>query len=221
MRLLIAEDDRRLRELLQRGLEHEGYVLDAAARGDDALDMLCYADYAVAIIDWRMPGLDGVSVITEARRRGVRTPFLMLTARDAPADRIAGLDAGSDDYMVKPFAFDELLARIRALLRRRPDTPDPLRFGSLVIDTGQREAHVGDSRLALTPTEFVLLEVLIRRAPDSAARDELIAAGWPDAVDDVRTNVVEVHIARLRAKLAPRSLGIEAERRGRYRLVQR
>lgn len=221
MRLLVAEDDARLRELLERGLGQAGYVLDAVGRGDDALDMLCYSDYAAAIIDWRMPGLDGAEVISEARRRGVRTPCLMLTARDDPVDRIAGLDAGSDDYMVKPFDFDELLARIRALLRRRPDAADPLRFGALVIEPQRREARVGDTRLALTPTEFALLEVLVRQAPEAVARHVLVASGWPDAVDDVRANLLEVHIARLRAKLAPQSFGIEAQRRGRYRLVQR
>ena len=221
MRLLVAEDDPRLRELLERGLGRAGYVLDAAGRGDDALDLLCYGDYAAAIIDWRMPGLDGAAVISEARRRGVRTPFLMLTARDDPADRIAGLDAGSDDYMVKPFDFDELLARIRALLRRRPDAAEPLRLGSLVIDPERREARIGDVRLSLTPTEFALVEVLVRRAPDAVARRELVATGWPDAQGDVRANVVEVHMARLRAKLAPGSFGIEPQRRGHYRLVQR
>ena len=221
MRLLVAEDDPRLRELLERGLGRAGYVLDAAGRGDDALDMLCFGDYAAAIIDWRMPGLDGAAVITQARKRGVRTPFLMLTARDDPADRIAGLDAGSDDYMVKPFDFDELLARIRALLRRRPDAPEPLRFGSLVIERERRQARVGGISLALTPTELALVELLVQRAPDAVPRRDLVAAGWPDAAGDVRANVVEVHIARLRAKLAPSSFGIEAQRRGHYRLVQR
>ena len=221
MRLLIAEDDARLRELLERCLGQAGYVLDAVGRGDDALDMLRYGDYAAAIIDWRMPGLDGAAVITEARRRGVRTPCLMLTARDDPVDRIAGLDAGSDDYMVKPFDFDELLARIRALLRRRPHAADPLRFGALLIDPERREASIGEARLALTPTEFALLEALIRRAPDAVARRQLVASGWPDAVDDVRANLVEVHIARLRAKLAPGSFAIESQRRGHYRLVPR
>ena len=221
MRLLVAEDDPRLRELLERGLGRAGYVLDSAGRGDDALDMLCYGDYAAAIIDWRMPGLDGAAVIAEARRRGVRTPFLMLTARDDPADRIAGLDAGSDDYMVKPFDFDELLARIRALLRRRPDAPEPLHFGSLVIEPERREARIGDARLALTPTEFALVEVLLRRAPGAAARHDLVAAGWPDSAGDVKANLVEVHIARLRAKLATSNVGIEAQRHGHYRLVQR
>src|SRR5579864_5202045 len=116
MRVLVAEDDSRLREVLGRGLEQAGYMVDVAGRGDDALDLLLYADYAAAVVDWRMPGMDGIDVVLAARRRGRRTPVLMLTARDTPADRVAGLEAGSDDYLIKPFDFEELLARLRALL---------------------------------------------------------------------------------------------------------
>ena len=221
MRLLVAEDDPKLCDVLQRGLEQAGYVLDVAHRGDDALDFLLYNDYAAAIVDWRMPGLDGVELILEARRRGLRTPVLMLTARDMPADRIAGLDAGSDDYLVKPFDFGELLARIRALLRRPVEAPESLSFGALVIDPALREARAGGSALRLTPIEFTLLELLARRAPAVVSRRELVAHAWPAAIDDVGANTVEVHMARLRAKLTAAGVAVEGVRRSGYRLTRR
>ena len=221
MRLLVAEDDPKLCDVLERGLEQAGYVLDVARRGDDALDFLLYNDYAAAIVDWRMPGLDGIELISEVRRRGLRTPVLMLTARDMPADRITGLDAGSDDYLVKPFDFGELLARIRALLRRPAEAPESLSFGRLVIEPALREARVDGTPLRLTPIEFTLLELLARRAPALVSRRELVAHAWPGATDEVGPNTVEVHMARLRAKLTAAAVAVEGVRRSGYRLTRR
>ena len=221
MRLLVAEDDPKLCDVLERGLEQAGYVLDVARRGDDALDYLLYNDYAVAIVDWRMPGLDGVELIKEARRRGLRTPVLMLTARDMPADRITGLDAGSDDYLVKPFDFGELLARLRALLRRPAEAPASLSFGRLVVEPALHEARVDGSVLRLTPIEYALLELLARRAPAVVARHDLVTHAWPGTTADVGTNTIEVHMARLRAKLTPAAVAVEGVRRSGYRLTLR
>lgn len=220
MRLLVAEDDDPLRDVIGRGLHQAGYVVDLVARGDDALDQLFYLDYAAAIVDWRMPGLQGIDVIRAARRRGARTPFLMLTARDTPADRIAGLDAGSDDYLVKPFEFGELLARLRALLRRMPASAGAeLRVGRLVVDPARRQALIDGTPVAVTPKEFTLLDMLAVRSPGTVSRQELVAGGWPDG-DEVDANRIEVHVARLRAKLAAAELRIEAVRGAGYRLVQ-
>src|SRR5215468_9875554 len=151
MRLLLAEDDPALRSVLERGLREHGYVVDAVDRGDDALHLLGLSDYALAVIDWRMPGRPGVEVVAEARRLRLATPILMLTARDTVADRVLGLDAGADDYLVKPFAFDELLARIRALLRRgRIDQVLRFKAGDLEMDLVTRKVTRGNQVLDLT-----------------------------------------------------------------------
>lgn len=222
MRLLVAEDDAKLCEVLARGLEQAGYVLDAVQRGDEALELLHYNDYAVAILDWRMPGLDGVEVIRQARGAGLRTPVLMLTARDTPADRIAGLDAGSDDYLVKPFDFAELLARLRALMRRQADRAGPaMEFGSLRVDPARREATMAGDPLPLTPTEFSVVEALTQAAPKLISRRDLVRRVWPDAETPVGGNTIEVHVARLRAKLVRGDIGIEGVPRAGYRLVRR
>src|SRR5450759_559738 len=155
MRVLVAEDDPGLRQILVLGLKGYGYQVDAAERGDDAIDLLKFYDYDVAIVDWRMHGVEGIDVVSWARKQGKPTAILMLTARDAPPDRIRGLDAGADDYLVKPFDFGELLARIRAL-QRRPrgvDTPVIAR-GSLTLDPVRRAVTVRDKDLPLTTTEY-------------------------------------------------------------------
>ncbi|MBV8195761.1 MAG: response regulator transcription factor [Candidatus Dormibacteraeota bacterium] len=221
MRLLVAEDDPKLCDVLARGLERAGYVLDIARRGDEAFALLQHNNYACCIVDWRMPGMDGVELISAARRRGMRTPMLMLTARDTPADRIAGLDAGGDDYLVKPFDFGELLARIRALLRRPLRAPDALTVGSLVVEPALHQARCGGDELGVTPIEYSLLELLARRASTVVPRRELIRHAWPDAIDGVGSNTVEVHVARLRAKIARCDVVIVSVRRAGYRLDRR
>ena len=222
MLVLVAEDDAKLREVLVRGLRDAGYSVDTANRGDDALSMLLRHPYAAAVLDWRMPGMDGIEVVTALRTAARPTPILMLTARDTPADRIHGLDAGCDDYLVKPFDFEEMLARLRALMRRPQQTLGvQLRVGALIIDPIGRTASVNGEPIGLTPTEYAIVEVLGRRSPAVVGRDAIANHAWPDALDPIGSNSIDVHIARLRAKLVAAGIRFEAVRRVGYRLVAR
>jgi DNA-binding response OmpR family regulator len=222
MRLLVAEDDRDLRDVLLRGLTEAGYVVDAVDNGDAALEYLRTYEYAACICDWRMPLREGIDVVSDARRRGVRTPFLMLTARDAPSDRVLALDEGADDYLVKPFDYGELLARVRALIRRAEGSASPvLVAGSLSLDPATRETFCGSARVELTPREFAILELLLRRAPTVVARASIAVQAWPDEADAVGSNTIDVHIARLRSKIAHSDARIETVRGTGYRLVAR
>jgi DNA-binding response OmpR family regulator len=215
VRLLVAEDDAALRSVLGRGLTKHGYVVDATDRGDEALLLLTVNDYAAAIIDWRMPGIEGTEVIRQARGRGDLTPILMLTARDLNADRVEGLDAGADDYLVKPFDFGELLARLRALLRRPPLASGPiLRVAELSLDPSTHEVRAGQRLVALTPLEHSILELLMRRAPGIASRALVAQSAW-GAGETISMNALEAHIARLRAKLTGSGVAITAVR-GRH-----
>jgi DNA-binding response OmpR family regulator len=219
MRLLVAEDDAALRSVLGRGLIKHGYVVDATDRGDEALLLLEVNHYAAAIIDWRMPGVPGTGVIREARARGDRTPMLMLTARDLSADRVEGLDAGADDYLVKPFDFAELLARLRALLRRPPLASAPvLRIAELSLDPATHDVRAGQRRVPLTPLEYAILELLMRRAPGVAARALVAESAW-GAGETISMNAIEAHIARLRAKLSGSGIAITAVRGLGYRIM--
>lgn len=220
MRLLLAEDDAQLRGVLERGLVEAGYVVDAVDDGDSALDYLRVYEYGVAILDWRMPGKPGIEVVRWARRRGLPTPFLMLTAKDAPADRIRALDEGADDYLVKPFDYGELLARIRALLRRPSGERSPvLRCGSLTVDPATRQAQIGGEPAELTPRELAIVELLVRRSPSVVERRSIALHAWPEEADAVGSNTIDVHIARLRAKLARSDARIETVRGSGYRMV--
>jgi DNA-binding response OmpR family regulator len=220
MRLLLAEDDAKLRGVLERGLREEGYVVDAVANGDEALDYLRMYEYAVGVLDWRMPGTSGLDVIGSARRRGVQTPFLMLTAKDAPTERIRALDEGADDYLVKPFDYGELLARLRALLRRPSGDRSPvLRCGSLTVDPATRQAFVGGQPADLTPRELAIIELLVRKSPAVVARRSIALHAWPEESGAVGSNTIDVHIARLRAKIARSDARIETTRGTGYRLV--
>ena len=218
MRVLVAEDDAGLRSVLERGLRKHGYAVDAAERGDDALHMLRVNEYAAVVLDWRLPGMEGIDVVRSARSAGVRTPVLMLTALDTHDDRIAGLDGGADDYMAKPFHFGELLARLRALLRRSAGADGPvLSRGRLTLDPATREVRADGRALALTPREFAMLELLLRRSPAVVSRESLASQVWED--DSVAWNTIEVHIARLRAKLVHADVRVVAVRGIGYRLV--
>ena len=222
MRLLIAEDDPGLRSVLERGLVRSGYAVDAVARGDDALDMLRYHQYAAVILDWRMPGMTGVDVVRAMRRRGLQPPVLMLTARDAAPDRVQGLNSGADDYLVKPFDFDELLARVRALMRRPATTAPPrLMLAGLVVDPATRRASAGGRRLSLTPTELGILELLVRRHPATVSRDAIADHVWQDETDPIGSNTIDKHIARLRAKLGGTDVALVTERSAGWRLEER
>jgi DNA-binding response OmpR family regulator len=220
MRVLVAEDDPGLRGVLERGLREHGYTVDAVDDGATALAYLRAYDYEVAIVDWRMPTTTGLEVLDTMRRRGDRTPFLMLTARDATEDRVEGLNKGADDYLVKPFSFRELIARITALQRRPPMTLDlVLAAGNLTFDPTTRIAAVEGRPLALTTIETGLLELLLRRAPAVVTRRTMALQVWDDEADAVGSNTIDVHMGRLRSKLEEATARIETVRGVGYRLA--
>lgn len=219
MRILIAEDDPGLRAVLGQGLEDHGYFVDAVARGDDAIAQLRFYDYDVAILDWRMPGATGLDVVAWVRRERRPTRLLVLTARDTPADRIQGLDAGADDYLVKPFDFGELLARVRAL-QRRPAGTDAgvLVRGGLTLDPARREVTADGAPVPLSATEFNILELLMRRAPQVVDRTLIAQHAWRDETDPMGSNAIDVRLSRLRAKLPTAGVRIVTVRGAGYRL---
>ncbi len=220
MRVLVAEDDAGLRSVIERGLKERGYVVDAVPDGASALRHLRAYDYDVAVLDWRMPELTGIEVVHEARRAGDRTPIMMLTARDAAGDRVQGLNVGADDYLVKPFDFEELVARIQALQRRPPLALDPvLECGDLRFDPATRQVTVGDDAVTLTATETALVELLLRRSPAVVTRRIIAEQVWEDEAEAVGSNTIDVHVGRLRAKLSGSQSRIETVRGTGYRLV--
>jgi DNA-binding response OmpR family regulator len=220
MRVLVAEDDRGLRDVLARGLREQGYVVDPVADGRAAIQFLRSYEYAVVVLDWRMPGLSGLEVLQWMRRRESPAAVLMLTARDAPADRVTGLDEGADDYLVKPFDFAELLARMRALQRRPRGTQGPkLVIGDLSFDPATREVQVGAQHPALTTTEIGILEMLMRRSPAVVPRRMIALHVWEHEADAMGSNTIDVHLARLRSKLAGGMVRIETVRGVGYRIV--
>ena len=221
MRVLVAEDDAALRSVLERGLREKGYVVDAVTDGATALLHLRSYDYDVAVLDWRMPERTGMEVVAEARGLGDRTPILMLTARDAPSDRVAGLNVGADDYLVKPFDFSELVARIQALQRRPPLALDPvLECADLQFDPATREVTVAGELVALTAIETSLVELLLRRSPSVLTRRIIATQVWEDEADAVGSNTIDVHVGRVRAKLAHSHAHIETVRGTGYRMVE-
>ncbi len=201
MRVLIVEDQPKLAALLARGLREEGHAADVADRGEDALWMAAAAPYDVLVLDINLPGIDGLDTCRELRRLDVWTPVLMLTARDAVGDRVTGLDAGADDYLTKPFSFDELLARLRALTRRAPaERPVTVEVGDLRLDPAAHRAWRGDAELDLSAKEFALLELLMRSAGHALTRDQLLEGAW-DMSYERRSNIVDVYIRQLREKV--------------------
>lgn len=203
MRLLLVEDDERIIEFLRRGLQAEGYRLDIVRDGAHALELGGKAVFGVIILDLMLPGLDGREVCRRLRASGVTTPILMLTALDAIEDKVGGLRLGADDYLGKPFAFDELLARVEALIRRRgsyhPRTA-LLRVGELSLNRSTREVRRGNRLVELTPREFALLEFLMLHAGEVVSRTRILETVWSTDADPL-TNVVEVYIRHLRNKL--------------------
>jgi len=201
MRLLVVEDDPALGEFLVRVLQEAAWAADLAVTGAAALTLLAVNEYDLVILDIGLPGEDGFSVCRSFRARGGTTPILMLTARDALADRVTGLDAGADDYLAKPFAVEELLARLRALARRpKPALDVQLRFADLELVPAERVARRGDRVLSLTHREYALLEHLLRHPRRVQTRSRILEHVWDDNFDPVG-NVVEVLIARLRCKV--------------------
>lgn len=202
MRVLVIEDDVETGSYVKRGLQEQGHVVDLATNGRDGLFLASGETYDVMIVDRMLPGLDGLSVVKTARATGLKTPVLFLTTMAGVGDRVEGLEAGGDDYLVKPFAFAELLARVNALARRPPMTPveTVLKVANLEMDLISRKVHRAGQAIDLQPREFRLLEYLMRNAGRVVTRTMLLENVW-DFHFDPKTNIVETHISRLRSKV--------------------
>lgn len=202
MRALLVEDDRTIGEFVARGLREAGFAVDVTGDGEEGLAAALAQPYDVAIVDLMLPKRDGLAVIDEMRRRGVATPVLILSARRSVDDRVEGLQAGGDDYLTKPFAFAELLARVQALVRRATRTPEPtaLRVSDLELDLLTRQVRRGGAAIDLRPREFALLEYLMRNAGKVVSKTMILAHVW-DYSFDPQTNVVDVLVSRLREKI--------------------
>jgi DNA-binding response OmpR family regulator len=201
MKILLVEDDHKVAGFIDHGLKEEGYVVDIARDGDEASLLAHVNDYDVILLDVVLPKKSGFQIAMELRREGRTTPILMLTSRDAVEDVVRGLDAGADDYLAKPFKFDELLARIRALLRRGgAERLEVLRYGAVTLDRLQHVAMVGERRLDLTAKEFLLLEHFMLHPGEVVRRTALLEKVW-DMHFDPESNVVDVHVGNLRRKL--------------------
>jgi two-component system OmpR family response regulator len=222
VRVLIVEDEPKMASLLQRGLAEAGFAADAVGRGEEALWQAQAVPYDAVVLDLMLPGMDGMTVCRRLREQGVWVPVLMLTARDAVDDRVEGLDAGADDYLVKPFTFKELLARLRALLRRGAVArPVVLESGDLRLDPASRRVWRGDTEVELTAKELAILEVFMRRPGEVLTRLDLLEHAWDHAYDN-RSNVVDVYVRYLREKI-DRPFGrstLQTVRGEGYRLVE-
>jgi two-component system OmpR family response regulator len=201
MRVLVVEDELQMASLIRHGLLKEGLSVDVAASGEDSLWMAGAVDYDAIVLDVMLPGINGFETCRQIRGNGVRAPVLMLTARDSVEDRVAGLDSGADDYLVKPFAFAELLARLRALARRGPlERPSVLEVGDLRLDPATRRVWRGSALIHLSAKEFSLLETFMRRPDEVLSRMHLLEHAWDFAYEN-RSNVVDVYIRHLRNKI--------------------
>jgi two-component system copper resistance phosphate regulon response regulator CusR len=225
VKILIIEDDTKTVAYLQKGMAEYGFVVDTTTSGDDGLHLAEGTRYDLIILDIMLPGRDGWSVLAELRQRGLHMPVLFLTARDSVQDRVKGLELGADDYLIKPFAFSELLARIRTLLRRSPSRqPDILSIADLEVDLAAHKVSRANRRLDLTPKEFLLLSLLVRRSGEVLSRTMIAEQVW-DMNFNSDSNVVDVHMRRLRMKVddpfelklihTVRGVGYVLEERGR------
>jgi two-component system OmpR family response regulator len=211
MKVLLVEDDRKVAGFIEQGLKEEGYVVDAAADGEEATMLAHVYDYDLILLDVMLPKKNGFQVAMELRREGRNTPILMLTSRDAVEDVVRGLDAGADDYLAKPFRFEELLARVRALARRGgAERMEILRFGELALDRLRHLAMAGERKLDLTAKEFQLLEHFLLHPEEVVRRTTLLEKVW-DMHFDPESNVVDVHVGNLRRKLAEHTSGQRIE----------
>jgi DNA-binding response OmpR family regulator len=203
MRILLIEDDRKASRLLARGLGEEGFVVDAAYSAEEADEQFIHMNYDLIILDWFLPGKEGLALCEELRQKGARTPILMLTARDALQDRVVGLNAGADDYLTKPFAFEELLARIHALLRRSELTrPVILKVADLILDLQTHQVMRGGQSIQLTQKEYGILEILMRRTGQVVTRSDLAEQVW--TTDHIGLdNLIDAHVSNLRRKVDP------------------
>jgi two-component system OmpR family response regulator len=216
VRVLVVEDEAKLASLLRQGLRRRGMSVDIASTGDEALLRASATDYDVILLDVMLPGPDGLEVCRRLRDQAVWSPTLMLTALDDVQDRVRGLDSGADDYLAKPFSFDELMARIRALIRRgAPPRPTRLMAGGLSLDPAARRVWRDGVDLSLTAREFALLEIFMRRPGEVLSRFELLEHAWDDSYEN-RSNVIEVYVGYLRDKLGREA--IETVRGAGYRL---
>jgi two-component system OmpR family response regulator len=208
VRVLVVEDEVKLASLIRKGLREEGLLADVAIKGEDALWMAAANPYEVIVLDVMLPGIDGFETCRRLRADGVRTPILMLTARNAVEDRIEGLDTGADDYLPKPFDFGELLARLRALARRGPtERGTVVRVGDLELDPAARRVRRGDRDIPLSTKEFQLLEVFMRHPDEVLSRYQLLEGAW-DMAYEHRSNVIDVYVRYLREKI-DRPFGVE------------
>jgi heavy metal response regulator len=200
MRILIVEDEKRIQDFLARGLESAGYAVDVAPDGNTGIDLVHSTEYDLIVLDLMLPDLDGLSVLQKIRNRKVNPPVLILSARDAIDDRVKGLELGADDYLTKPFAFVELLARVRALLRRGQPTPERLQVGDLALDCIRRKVTRANENIELAPKEFSILEYLMRNRGRPLSRTMIVEHVW-DMDYDGLTNIVDVYIRHLRSKI--------------------
>jgi two-component system OmpR family response regulator len=202
MRLLVVEDDKKIASFVSRGLKDAGYVVDMAERGDDAFQLALLNHYDVAIVDLMLPGLDGLSLIERWRAQKIKMPVIILSAKRSVDDRVKGLQVGGDDYLTKPFAFSELLARIQALVRRSTamNEPTTLTYGDLTLDLLSREVTRGGRKIELQAREFALLEYLLRNAGRVVSKTMILERVW-DYNFDPKTNVIDVLVSRLRSKV--------------------
>jgi len=221
MRILLVEDDQKAARLLARGMHEEGFVVDIASSAEEADERAFVIDYELIILDWMLPGQDGLALCRTLRMRGVHTPILILTARDALGDRVTGLNTGADDYLTKPFAFEELLARVRALLRRSDlMRPTVLAVGDLSIDPVSHRVQRGERVVELTRTEFAILEMLVRRKGEVISRTRIAEQVWQADIQSI-DNLIDVHVSNLRRKIdAPGAVVLIHTVRGRgYRVA--
>ena len=197
----MVEDDRKASRLLARGLGEEGFIVDAAYSAEEVDEQFFHRDYDLIILDWFLPGKEGLALCEELRQKGARTPILMLTARDAIQDRVVGLNAGADDYLTKPFAFEELLARIHALLRRSELTrPVVLKVADLILDLQTHQVMRGGQSIQLTQKEYAILEILMRRTGEVVTRSDLAEQVW--TTDHIGLdNLIDAHVSNLRRKV--------------------
>ncbi|MFI7282830.1 response regulator transcription factor [Micromonospora chersina] len=203
MRVLVVEDERRLAGMLAQGLREAGHSVDIRYTGPDGLLAAATGPYDAIVLDVMLPGLDGTQVCRTLRQQGNRVPVLMLTARGEVSDRVAGLDSGADDYLSKPFSFDELLARLRALHRRSAPPTAEVRAGDLVLDPARRRVFRGETEIDLSAREFDILALLLTRVGECLTRYQILDEVW-DGETDIRSNVIDVHVATLRAKVDKR-----------------
>jgi len=203
MRILIIEDEKRIQDFLSRGLESAGYAVDGAGDGNTGVERVHATEYDLIILDLNLPDIDGLQVLQKIRNRKVSPPVLILSARDAVDDRVKGLELGADDYLVKPFAFVELLARVRALLRRGQPTPERLQVGDLLLDCIRRKVTRANENIELAPKEFSILEYMMRNRGRPLSRTMIVEHVW-DMDYDGLTNIVDVYIRHLRSKIDDR-----------------